>query len=368
MAQAHSAPPDHQDPAELLDAMSAADFDCWYREREFRRNIEQGTPYFNGPRKPQPATRHSPSRLLKCHRQTYYQQRNAPEETADPNGIFWVGSRFEEDIIVPFLREAVAGENEYVTNSLWIDFTVATDAGELRIKGETDPVIVTSEYEPILLTEIKTKDSLEHTSEPNRHHRAQVHAYMKGLSEKHDQNVSEAVILYASRKTLDVQPFHVEFDPWFWRQTVLNWAETNTTYRLREELPPADPEYDWECSFCAYRERCGKGDSDHGDLDPIGLLPNFVEYPREKLVEYLRAQEEAKLTPVLAHLHPDLVRQYGVLDWKCRGCGAKFEWDEVEFETSSSSKPLCPSCVQDGRETTLTAPQPSRQAASDNQE
>ena len=342
MAQTHTAPPDEQDPTELIEAVSAESFDDWYRERQVRQNIEQGTPYFIGPRSPQPATRHSPSRLLKCHRQTYYQQHNAPEETADPNGIFWVGSRIEEDIIVPYLREAVADENEYVTNSLWIDFYVSTDAGEIRLKGETDPVIVTPDYEPILLTEIKTKDSVEHTTEPSRHHLAQLHAYLKGLSEKYDRNITEGVILYVSRKTLDVKSFHVEFDPWFWSEVVVGWAETNTTYRLRDELPPATPEYDWECKFCAFRERCGKGQSRFRDEDPEGLLPRFDEYPREKVVEYLNADGNARLTPTLANLYPDLATQFPVQPWNCPNCGSEFQWSSIE---SSSMEPLCPACA-----------------------
>ena len=355
MAQAQSDTPDNPDVTNLIDTVSAETFDRWYREREYRRNIEQGTPFFNGPSQPQPPTRHSPSRLTKCHRQTYYNQYNAPEETADPNGIFWVGSRIEEDIIVPYLRDTVAAEGFYVTNSIWIDFSVATQAGELRIKGETDPVIVSGDYEPILLTEAKSKDSLEYTDEPNRHHRAQVHAYMKGLSERYDQNVTEALILYVSRKTFDLISFRVEFDPFFWRDTVVAWAEANTMYRLNDELPPPTPEQSWECKFCAYKERCGEGDTDNKDLDPTGLLPGFAQYPREKVVAYLQAHDKEKLTPTLAHQYPDLAERFGVYPWQCDECGLTFDWNHVDLDPQSNSPPLCPSCLENHRETPLSS-------------
>jgi CRISPR/Cas system-associated exonuclease Cas4 (RecB family) len=360
----HFNPTDHRATVDLIETISPEDFNRWYYQREYRRNIEQGTPYFNGPSPPQPATRHSPSRLLKCHRQTYYQQHNAPEETEDPDGIFWIGSRFEEDIILPYLREAVAGEDEYVTNSMWIDFTVSTDTGDLRIKGETDPVIVSHDYEPILLTEIKTKDSVEHTSKPSRHHRAQAHAYMKGLSEKYDRNVSEAVILYASRETLDVKPFDITFDSSFWNRTVLDWAETNTTYRIRGELPPAAPEYDWECDFCSFSERCGTGDSAYADVAERGFLPGVAGYPREKVVEYLEAAEEARLTPTLAGEYPELVSDYEVCSWWCPECSSTFAWDALESE---STTPACSVCADEGKLTELVVENPVESRSTDNQ-
>jgi hypothetical protein len=84
----------------LLDAIDGAGFAEWYREREFARNIREGQPYFNGPGRTPAPNRHSPSQLLQCHRKALYRQHNAPEEEPDPQGIFWIGSRFEEEIIV----------------------------------------------------------------------------------------------------------------------------------------------------------------------------------------------------------------------------------------------------------------------------
>jgi CRISPR-associated exonuclease Cas4 len=344
---------------QLRDSISAGQFDAWYREREYRQNILNGTPYFNGVTDPKPPKRHSPSKLLKCHRQDIYHQQNAPEETKDPHGIFWTGTKFEEELILPFL-ESIAGDNNYVTNSLWIDFTVDTDVGELQIKGETDPVLVDRNAEPLLLTEIKTKASVEDVDEPSKHHKAQAHAYMMGLSEIYDRNITEAVIVYGSRKTLDITAIPVEFDAWFWRERIISWAENHTTYRLNEELPPADPEFDWECQYCAYRERCGEGDLRYEDTPPVGLLPNF-EYPRQKLVEYLQAYENAKLTPTTAHQHPDLAEEHEVFDWKCRGCGATISWDEVTWDGDVSMPPGCPSCSGAESFVPLRGPRPVNQ-------
>jgi len=334
----------------LIETADAEAFDRWYQEREFANNIRQGTPYFNGPSNVSAPERHSPSKLLQCHRKSVYNRLNAPEETEDPDGIFWVGSRVEEEIVLPFLRQAVADEEEYVTNSLWVDFTVDTDAGKLRIKGETDPIVVDAEATPILPTEIKTKSSVEDVESPSTRHLAQTHAYLKGLSEKHNQKITRAIIIYVARIDFDVRIFEVTFDPEFWTQTVIDWAETQTTYRLNDELPPATPEQSWECTFCEYRNRCGQGESDHSDYGPQGFLPGFEEYPREKVVEYLEGHPTASLTPVLDRRFPELAEEHGVVGWYCSTCDSTIDRELV----NNAAEPLCPHCADEGELSTLS--------------
>lgn len=356
------------DTDELAERVTAEVFREWYDEREFRQNIENGQPFFNGPSTVKPPRRHSPSSLLQCHRKTTYRQLNAPEETEDPTGIFWIGTRFEEDIALSFLQDAVVRDDEYVSNSLWVDFTVSTDEGELIIKGETDPVIVTPEGEPLLVTEIKTKQSVENIDTPNTHHKAQAHAYMKGLSNEHDRNVSEAILLYGSRETLDIKPFHIEFDPWFWRKTVIGWAAEQTSYRLDGELPTADPEREWECQFCSYQERCGQGSTNHSDIGVVGFIPGYSEYPRKKVVEYLKAHSTAKLTPTLGNKFPELATEYGVYDWTCTACGETYRWDEFEYNDSTDDPPRCPICIERDVPATLRGPLPADQDSSGGEE
>jgi len=340
-AKNHSDDRRSEHTAELVDQLSSEQFRAWYKERQWRQNIEDGKPYFNGPGTIPDAERHSPSQLLQCHRKMVYRQENAPAEKPDPRGIFWFGTKFEENLLLPFLNQAVTGADTYVQNSIWIDFTVDTEAGQLRIKGSTDPVIVDSNAVPILPTEIKTKSSVDSVTEPNRHHRAQVHAYLVGLSEKFDKQFSDAVLVYGGREALELKTFHVEFDAEFWEEVVLDWASTHTQFRLDEELPPAEPEYDWECRFCSYRVRCGKADTSHRDHSPGGLLQGYTEYPREKVIEYLERNSDEALTPSLAQAYPDLVSEYGVVNWYCNSCCSEIIWDEVPL----SDSPLCPQCA-----------------------
>jgi len=346
----------------LLDSLTGTQFADWYREREHRRNIENGTPYFNGPSRVPPATRHSPSSLLQCHRKIFYRQCNAPAEQSDPDGIFWFGTKFEEEIVLPFLERGVTGTDTYARNSIWIDSTVETDAGELRIKGSTDPVIVDGDSVPILPTEVKTKSSIDQIDSPNRHHRAQVHAYLFGLSEKYDVDLTDAAILYGGRKSMDVEVFHIEFDESFWEDIVLEWASEHTEYRLDDAIPPASPEYDWECEFCDYRERCGKGETDIDGFGPSGFVPLFGGYPRESVVQYLEAHEGAKLTPTLALEYPDLASQYGSHDLTCPVCSSTHSIESVEWDGNTNRLPLCDTCGEAGTCSPLSGPSPENQS------
>jgi len=220
------------DPEEAVDGLialiSATDFREWYNQKQIRDNIEAGKPYFNTPAPVPEPTRHSPSRLVQCHRKAFYRAENASEEGTSPQGLFWIGSEFEEQIVVPFLK-SVSTPGTYVQNSLWVDTTVETSEDEsFRIKGSTDPAFVTAEGEPLLLTEIKTTSALDKLSGPRNHHKAQLHAYLYGLDQEYEHPVRDGIVLYGDRTTFEVKAFHVAFDPSFWTETVVDWMRKQT--------------------------------------------------------------------------------------------------------------------------------------------
>ncbi|MFC7194557.1 hypothetical protein ACFQL4_07640 [Halosimplex aquaticum] len=157
----------------VVDRISNSEFNEWYAEQQFETNILDGKAYFNGPSPPKDPERHTPSKLLQCHRKATYARQNAPREDTPPEGLFWIGSEFEEDIIVPFLQD-IAPDELYVQNSLWIDTTITAGESDVQLRGSTDPAIVTEDAEPVFLTEIKTTTSLDHLSEPKQHHKAQL--------------------------------------------------------------------------------------------------------------------------------------------------------------------------------------------------
>lgn len=347
------------DPKLIAKSITGRRFKEWYKEYEFSKNIRSGKHYFNGPSKLKPPGKFSASELLKCHRKIHYKQRNAPEENADPRGIFYFGNEFETDLAEEFLREVATTPETYVRNSMWVSFSIPSEVGDIEVNGSTDQVIVDEHGEPILLTEIKTTASVENKTEPNEHHKAQAHAYMHGLSENWERDVTDAVILYADRNSLDVKTFHINFDEEFWETRVKDWLKTNTWHRTFGFLPPQDPEQDWECNYCAYKHRCGKGDARFEDEDAAGFLPLF-EYPRDKVLNHLQAHDDAQLTPTLANKYPGLAEKYGAFDWRCRSCGATYSWTEIQ-PNRGAEPPSCPDCVSRDQEGSLSGPAPSDQ-------
>jgi CRISPR/Cas system-associated exonuclease Cas4 (RecB family) len=341
----------------IVDAISNTSFNAWYQEEQFTENILEGRPYFNGASPPPDAAKHSPSKLLQCHRRVRYYAENAPQEGDPPQGLFWVGSKFEEEIVVPYFLDTVATESTYVRNSMWIDTTLG-ETPEVRVKGVTDPVIVDADGDPVLVTEIKTTSSLEYLDGPKAHHKAQLHAYLYALDETYDRSVTDGVLLYGGRDTLDIRAFHIPFDNQFWHDTVVPWMQTQTQHRRRDELPPADPVFDWECDMCPFKNRCGQTDAPYSDSGFSGLLPGFDDYRKQQLVEYFDAYPDAKLTPTLAEDFPELAEEQGVYEWMCRSCSTTYSWCEVDEE---SDPPLCDECAADGELSTLVVPGPDEQ-------
>jgi CRISPR/Cas system-associated exonuclease Cas4 (RecB family) len=346
----------------ITESISNRHFTEWYQEQQIKQNILEGKAYFNGPSPPKPPDQHTPSKLLQCHRKVSYSRQNAPREDTPPEGLFWVGSEFEEQIIVPFLQDVVTTDSTYVTNSLWVDTEIQTDGPTLHLRGSTDPAIVNSDADPLFLTEIKTTTSVENLTGPKPHHRAQLHAYLYALDQDHDYPIEDGLILYGSRKTLNIKSFHVSFDPEFW-DTVVEWMSTQTQYQDAGELPPANPERDWECNYCSFKHRCGEADTPYSDIGHGGLLPLFDEYDRQNLEEYLEAHSaaDAKLTPTLAHKYPELLDEYDAYAWSCPACNSTYEWDAVEWDGVVSNPPVCPSCLDSDEFVTLSGPSPTEQ-------
>lgn len=342
----------------FVESVSNKTFTDWYRRREFKENILKGKSYFNGPSPVPDSNSHRPSKLLRCHRYVYYHRNNAPKETKEPLGTFWFGTEFEEQVVVPFLQSVVE-ENQYVTNSVWIDDSVVTDEGEeLTVKGVTDPVVVTADADPLIVTEVKTSSSVEYRDSPSPHHRAQLQSYLFALNNEYDHTIS-GLLLYWGKDSLDLKVFFEPFDREFWYDEVVPWMSEVTKYEQQGELPPAESLYGWECDYCAFRHRCGKSDKPFSDMNARGFLP-LTLYPKNRVKEHLDAHDELLLTPTLAHEYPELADNVGAYPWTCPGCNSEFDWETIEPETNGDA-PFCPTCLANDNMVHVSGPNPNQQ-------
>lgn len=329
----------------VIDQAIAADFRDWYRERRRRERAREGNFEYNGPRDPPPADVHFPSSLLACHRKRHYREQNAPAEDPEPLGHFRMGTAVETELVVPFLEDRVAGPEQAVTKGLGFEESIETHSGSLRLRGKTDPVVTTAEGDPLLITEVKTVGDIDDLDGPREQHRAQVHAYLAALSDRLPGRSREALLLYVSKSTLELQPFRVEFDEEFWADRVKPWMEKRTEGRS-ESLPPASPEREWECFHCEFRRRCGQADHPAADLGPVGFIPHH-EYPRAAVSAHLEAHD-ATLTPTLAAAYPALADGRPVADWVCPVCNQAVAYGALDWAGDPKKRPNCPRCALNG--------------------
>lgn len=337
----------------IADKITPAEWERWYLYYLRQENAREGKPWMLSAAPVPNPEKHAPSRVKKCHRKGYYNAANAPEEDDEPRGIFFMGRRVENDLVIEFLSD-VTERDLIVGNDLDIYYTVEHNGVELYISGDTDPVVLDSSGTPILPSEIKTAENLPDAPRP--WHKAQIHAYIYGVRERYDADVDHGLLLYFSRESLDMTVFDVSFDPEFWEE-VLDWTVQQTEYREQGVLPPAEPEYGWECEYCAYRHRCGQSDQPFEDHEPEGFLPG-IEYPVQKVREYLSAHPEAELTPTIAAQYPELVEEHAVQDWTCSRCKSRYAWGSLDWDGNLDSMPNCGSCAEDGYPVELRGPRP----------
>lgn len=357
-------------PADVVDTDSDPDLDAidddldgqrfreWRREQKYRENLEDNNPEYNGSGYDNSDLRHSPHTLDQCRRKQWYRENNAPQETRSPDGIFSIGSWIEESIIEPWIAALAEQHGGFMANALWLSSTIDTDVEEITLEGSSDPAIVDSDGIPHAITEVKSKQSLSNLESPSRHHKAQLMAYLHNAKAEYDlDEPPQGYLIYCGRKRLDVEVFEIDFDQEFFGEFVVEWCERMSYCRIEGMLPAADPCQSWECKLCEFKGRCGEGDVPFEDVGADGLLPLF-SYPRESVIEFMRANPDAEITPTVATEHPGLAEVCDVADWQCERCEGTFAWDAVDWDGDVDDPPACPDCIEDSYWIDLSGPVP----------
>jgi len=386
---------------ELFDTIGANTFEHFRVIREQQRNSEEGYENRNNPTYQQDPTVFSPSQLGKCHRWSCYDMHNTPNEERQPHGLFEIGHHFET--LIEAYANWISPPRWTVKNPVHIEYEAENGH---TITGSTDPIIFNDKNEPCVHFEVKTIADLHYVKDnPKPSHRDQAFAYARGLTKKFNLDEPlDIVFAYISRKSMETAFHTISFDSEHWQSEVLKWMDLNATYREinyenPEDLPPKlahDDDRAYQCKegFCPHRGRCGKanpnskrpseawrehdGDgkphidhewykdtiathfqSEFEDQMSIGLMPTQL-YPESELISHLLTYPDVKLTPTVAHQHPNLIvgnqpsdrikalygecPQRAVHDWHCPNCRTQIPYDDVDWDGDFKSLPCCPHC------------------------
>ncbi len=336
--------------AELIDEINETAFERWYERRRRRLRIrDRGS--LSREDTDAGATAW-PSALWKCTRRRYYDEHDAPKEGRLPRGRFWVGRQVETELVIPFLDSRLEDDSHYVQGSVWVEIPLEDEGGTVTLRGCTDPCIVDANGNPLLVTEVKTCDP-PHRDAPADHHIRQLQAYLGAFRELDQTSEPTGVVLYVDRRDFTLRSFEVPFDPTIWKE-VRCQAREHRDIVGSDQLPPANPEYDWECDVCPYRHRCGESTMPFADRPEKGFLPLLETYTRSAVREHLAAHSTVDLTPTLADRFPELAEHATVVPWTCGRCAAAISSFDRTYHPGD--RPLCPHCAEAGSIVELTPP------------
>lgn len=199
----------------------------------------------------QPGT-YKASDALKCMRKVYYQRRpdEYPVDDDLPLGLFEQGNNTERSF-VRAMRHAygagqVVGEVAENDGQPWV--RVEIDAGDdtILVRGYPDCIVLRYNQEPWVLYEVKSKSKTWDGMTASKYHAGQLVVYWKALEPEH------ARLVYVSRNDVeDNKEFEFAAMEAAWSD-VKAWFRRLYLFELEDQVPPAVPSSDFDCSFCPY--------------------------------------------------------------------------------------------------------------------
>jgi len=118
-----------------------------------------------------------------------------------------------------------------------------------EVRGATQTLIV----EVKTVAGYRAPQNSEADELPFKEHRAQLNCYLKAYP------YAQGIILYISRRDLEMREYHVHYDETLWLETE-NRLRALHEHVKRGVIPPpeakTDPRRHWECANCAYHNIC----------------------------------------------------------------------------------------------------------------
>ena len=193
-----------------------------------------------------------PSQIWQCLRRQYFARLSPMPLPPDSLKTMALGTIIHEFIADVLKKE----ESIKVMSEVPIRIPHPT-RHDIVISGRADDVIVISVGKARYVVEVKTVESLESKRNflPKKEHVAQLNLYLKAYPN------AKGILLYVDRSNFDMEEFEINFDPKLFDETIKR-VEILHEYLTKKEVPPPEakenPEMQWQCSYCEYRNKCDR--------------------------------------------------------------------------------------------------------------
>lgn len=197
------------------------------------------------------------SGVWKCFRKTIMSEQF---EEDLPLGLFEMGHKAEDVLEEGLKHHFNENGGNFVWNSIPVKHEVPTPHGPISIVGSTDPAVIGYNLQPIRLYECKSSESYttQHGKPPiadeTHKHQGGFYAHKLGFPELYIPRPGRSDVLNMPEPDFIIDdPEELER---LFHETEEYFAKLHD-YRIRGELPPADPFAEKECKYCPFGPKKG---------------------------------------------------------------------------------------------------------------
>lgn len=196
--------------------------------------------------------------MWQCYRKGFYKATRDVDPDL-PLGLFKMAEHAEQEIY-----EALCEEygSHFVLNSIPVKREVPTEYSPLSIVGQTDPVIIGYNLEPIRLYEVKSSESYstrhgDSGSARNTHkHQSSFYAGELGIDEVLIPRPARSNLLEMPEPDFSIPPADIAE----LHQETIDYFKALHAFVEEGDLPPPEPFGDKECEWCDFKHICRRED------------------------------------------------------------------------------------------------------------
>ena len=189
-----------------------------------------------------------PSEIGSCLRKVWFSYKKPKELDKDKIKIFQVGIMLH-DFIADVLRSEKTPEVRLIDSE--VPFKLYFP--DFMISGRVDDILIVEENGKKILVEVKSTKSLNMINEPQDAHVKQLQIYMHALK------IPNGMIVYVEKSSLKTIEFEVEYDEEQVKEIMKRFEKLHEfiiTNKMPEPEAKLDPNKNWMCKYCEYREEC----------------------------------------------------------------------------------------------------------------